>query len=177
MQNTPVSQVAAFIYILTQPESLWASLNWNLIKNHFHPPTSQRQFERNKFPSFINYVKLLLPFQMSGAAIIGLSVWTLLYKHQYVALLASSNYQFCTYALMLAGIGAVMSAIIGCCGVKRENFAIILIVSSPSWHDFILITVRYNLIAAKLVKDHIELIRYRAHNIHKRHNQFEKSIK
>lgn len=66
---------------------------------------------------------------MSGAAIIGLSVWSLLYKHQYVALLASSNYQFCTYALLLAGIGSVLSAIIGCCGVKRESFSIILIVS------------------------------------------------
>lgn len=66
---------------------------------------------------------------MSGAAIIGLSVWSLLYKHQYVVLLASANYQFCTYALLLAGIGAVMSGIIGCCGVKRENFSIILIVS------------------------------------------------
>lgn len=66
---------------------------------------------------------------MSGAAIIGLSVWTLLYRHQYVALLTSANYQFCTYALLLAGIGAVLSSIIGCCGVKRESFSIILIVS------------------------------------------------
>lgn len=66
---------------------------------------------------------------MSGTAIIGLSVWSLLFKHQYVILLASANYQFCTYALLLAGIGAVLASIIGCCGVKRENFAIILIVS------------------------------------------------
>jgi hypothetical protein len=66
---------------------------------------------------------------MSGMAIVALSVWTLLYKHQYVALLASSSYQFCTYALLLAGIGAILSSIIGCCGVKRENRAIILIVS------------------------------------------------
>lgn len=66
---------------------------------------------------------------MSGTAVIALSVWTLLYKHQYVALLTSSSYQFCTYALLLAGIGAILSSIIGCCGVKRENRAIILIVS------------------------------------------------
>lgn len=67
---------------------------------------------------------------MSGAVIIGLSAWTLLYKYQYVALLASSNYQFCTYALLVAGIGNQLASFIGCCGVKRENFSIILIVSS-----------------------------------------------
>jgi hypothetical protein len=70
--------------------------------------------------------------QMSGVAIVGLSVWTLLFKHQYVVLLASSSYQFCTYALLLAGIGAILASIIGCCGVKRENRAIILIVSQMS---------------------------------------------
>lgn len=66
---------------------------------------------------------------MSGSALITLSVWTLLYKHQYVALLVSSNYQFCTYALLLAGIGSILASIIGCCGVKRESFSIIFIVS------------------------------------------------
>ncbi|KAG5674182.1 hypothetical protein PVAND_004165 [Polypedilum vanderplanki] len=64
---------------------------------------------------------------MSGIAIISLSIWTLLNKHQYVSLLASSSFQFCTYALLVANIGAVLSSIIGCCGVKRENRAIILI--------------------------------------------------
>ncbi|CRL05716.1 CLUMA_CG018746, isoform A [Clunio marinus] len=64
---------------------------------------------------------------MSSTAIIGLSVWTLIYKHQYVALLASPNYQFCTYMLLLAGIGGLLASIIGCCGVKRESFSIILI--------------------------------------------------
>ncbi|XP_070490862.1 CD151 antigen-like [Chironomus tepperi] len=79
--------------------------------------------------NFIKYVLIIVDivFFMSGTAVIALSVWTLLYKHQYVALLTSSSYQFCTYALLLAGIGAILSSIIGCCGVKRENRAIILI--------------------------------------------------
>jgi hypothetical protein len=66
---------------------------------------------------------------MSGTAVIALGVWTIVFKHQYVALLNSSSYQFCTYALLLAGIGAVLSSIVGCFGIKRENRAIILIVS------------------------------------------------
>lgn len=118
----------------THSECDFSSVNWNLIKNHSHPLFHDEcisTFSVTIRAKLINFISnFSLPFQMSGAAIIGLSVGSLLYKHQYVALLASSNYQFCTYALLLAGIGAVMSGIIGCCGVKRENFAIILIVSS-----------------------------------------------
>lgn len=79
--------------------------------------------------NFSRFYLFNISLQMSGTAVIALSVWTMVYKHQYVALLTSSSYQFCTYALLLAGIGALLSSIIGCCGVKRENRAIILIVS------------------------------------------------
>lgn len=67
---------------------------------------------------------------MSGVAVVVVAVWTILNKHQYISLLSTSNYLFCTYGLLLAGGLAVFGGFLGCCGVWRENRAIILFVSN-----------------------------------------------
>jgi hypothetical protein len=66
---------------------------------------------------------------LSGIAVVAVAVWTIAEKHQYISLLSTSSYLFCTYGLLLAGIIGVFAGILGCCGVWRENRAIILVVS------------------------------------------------
>lgn len=79
----------------------------------------------------INFVKYVLHifniiFFMSGLVIIGVTVWTVLWKHHYVSLLSTTNYAIGTYSLLAAGLLAVLGGILGCCGVWREQRALLL---------------------------------------------------
>ena len=66
---------------------------------------------------------------MSGIVVVGVSIWTIIWKHQYVSLLSTFNYIFITYCFLTAGAIALITGFLGCCGVWREHRAMILGVS------------------------------------------------
>ncbi|KAG7225722.1 hypothetical protein INR49_012308 [Caranx melampygus] len=60
-------------------------------------------------------------FWVGGAAVLGVGVWTLLEKSDYLSLLASSTFAVSTYTLILAGSLVVVTGFLGCCAVIREQ--------------------------------------------------------
>lgn len=66
---------------------------------------------------------------MSGLVIVGITLWTVFWKHHYISLLSTTNYAIGTYSLLAAGLLAVLGGILGCCGVWREQRAMLLGVS------------------------------------------------
>lgn len=58
---------------------------------------------------------------MSGLAILAVGIWTLIAKHSYVTLLASSTYAATTYILLATGAIIFLLGFLGCCGVWHEN--------------------------------------------------------
>lgn len=66
---------------------------------------------------------------MSGIGVAAVAVWTIACKHQYVSLLVTVNYEAGTFALLAAGLLAILGGFVGCCGVWREHRAMILCVS------------------------------------------------
>lgn len=64
---------------------------------------------------------LSLAFQMGGAAVLGVGVWTLVEKSDYLSLLASSTFAVSAYILILAGSLVVVTGFLGCCAVIRER--------------------------------------------------------
>uniref|UniRef100_A0A8C7YW65 Tetraspanin n=1 Tax=Oryzias sinensis TaxID=183150 RepID=A0A8C7YW65_9TELE len=60
-------------------------------------------------------------FWMGGAAVLGVGVWTLVEKSDYLSLLASSTFAVSAYILILAGSLVVVTGFLGCCAVIRER--------------------------------------------------------
>ncbi|XP_013417132.1 CD151 antigen [Lingula anatina] len=60
-------------------------------------------------------------FWLSGAAILAVGIWTVLARHHYVSLLATSIYPVTTYILIVTGGIAVIMGFIGCYGAIWEN--------------------------------------------------------
>ncbi|KAJ0056975.1 hypothetical protein NL108_000790 [Boleophthalmus pectinirostris] len=58
---------------------------------------------------------------MGGAAVLGVGVWTLIEKSDYLSLLASSTFAVSAYILILAGSLVVLTGFLGCCAVIREQ--------------------------------------------------------
>ncbi|XP_040164117.1 CD151 antigen-like isoform X1 [Anopheles arabiensis] len=80
----------------------------------------------------VNFIKYSLHifntiFLISGSIIIGVTLWTIIWKHQYISLLSTTNYVTGTYALLTAGLFAVFGGILGCCGVWREHRGVLLL--------------------------------------------------
>lgn len=63
----------------------------------------------------------LLFFQVGGAAVLGVGIWTLVEKSDYLSLLASSTFAVSAYILILAGGLVVVTGFLGCCAVIREQ--------------------------------------------------------
>lgn len=59
--------------------------------------------------------------QVGGAAVLGVGVWTLVEKSDYLSLLASSTFAVSAYILILAGSLVVVTGFLGCCAVIREQ--------------------------------------------------------
>lgn len=59
--------------------------------------------------------------QMGGAAVLGVGVWTVVEKSDYLSLLASSTFAVSAYILILAGSLVVVTGFLGCCAVIREQ--------------------------------------------------------
>lgn len=74
--------------------------------------------------------KRLFLLQLSGLVVGGIGVWTVIWKHSYVSLLTTSTYPILAYALIVAGVLAVVGSWLGCGGVTAENRCVLLIVSN-----------------------------------------------
>jgi len=66
-------------------------------------------------------------FLAAGLFVLGVSIWTLIDRYQYVALLATATYPIITYFLLAAGTLVVIFTIIGCIATKRENRRLLLL--------------------------------------------------
>uniref|UniRef100_A0A1A7WHP6 Tetraspanin 11 n=1 Tax=Iconisemion striatum TaxID=60296 RepID=A0A1A7WHP6_9TELE len=60
-------------------------------------------------------------FWVGGAAVLGVGIWTLVEKSDYLSLLASSTFAVSAYILILAGSLVVVTGFLGCCAVIREQ--------------------------------------------------------
>lgn len=73
---------------------------------------------------FLAYV-----LQLSGLVVGGIGIWTVAAKHSYVSLMSTSTYPTLAYALIVAGVLAVIGSWLGCGGVTSENRCVLLVVS------------------------------------------------
>uniref|UniRef100_A0AAG5D231 Tetraspanin n=2 Tax=Anopheles atroparvus TaxID=41427 RepID=A0AAG5D231_ANOAO len=94
-------------------------------------PNTPKQKTRDSDCCSINFIKYSLHifntiFLMSGMVIVGVTLWTVFWKHQYISLLSTTNYAIGTYALLAAGLLAVVGGVLGCCGVCHEHRGILL---------------------------------------------------
>lgn len=71
----------------------------------------------------------LLVLQLSGLVVGGIGIWTVVAKHSYVSLMSTSTYPTLAYALIVAGVLAVIGSWLGCGGVTSENRCVLLVVS------------------------------------------------
>jgi hypothetical protein len=76
-------------------------------------------------PVFILYL------QLSGGALLGVGLWTLLAKSHYVSLLATATFTATTYILIATGCTVFILGIIGCVGALKEKRVLLMIVSTP----------------------------------------------
>lgn len=60
-------------------------------------------------------------FWVGGVAVMGVGVWTLVEKSDYLSLLASSTLAVSAYILILAGALVMVTGFLGCCAVIREQ--------------------------------------------------------
>lgn len=60
-------------------------------------------------------------FWVGGAAVLGVGVWTLVEKGNYLSLLTSSTFAVSAYTLIVAGGLVVVTGFLGCCAVIREQ--------------------------------------------------------
>ncbi|KAK0082259.1 hypothetical protein PV326_007269 [Microctonus aethiopoides] len=66
-------------------------------------------------------------FQLSGLVVGGIGIWTVIAKHSYISLMATSTYPILAYALIAAGSLAVIGSWLGCGGVSSENRCVLLV--------------------------------------------------
>ncbi|KAL7828083.1 hypothetical protein AOLI_G00312350 [Acnodon oligacanthus] len=60
-------------------------------------------------------------FWMGGGVVMGVGIWTLIDKGDYLSLLASSTFAVSAYILILAGALVMVTGFLGCCAVIREQ--------------------------------------------------------
>lgn len=63
----------------------------------------------------------MTPIQVGGAAVLGVGVWTLVEKSDYLSLLASATFSASACILVVAGSLVVVTGFLGCCAVIREQ--------------------------------------------------------
>ncbi|KAK3872900.1 hypothetical protein Pcinc_022061, partial [Petrolisthes cinctipes] len=64
---------------------------------------------------------------VGGAAVLGVGIWTVSAKHDYVSLLRTINYATTSYLLLVAGVVALVAALLACCAVLREDRCCLLV--------------------------------------------------
>jgi len=73
--------------------------------------------------NFLKYVLFIFNFMfyLAGLTVLGVGVWTLFFKSNYVVLLATKTYVATTYILIGAGLLVLFVGVIGCIGVTKLN--------------------------------------------------------
>ncbi|RXN38092.1 tetraspanin-11-like isoform X1 [Labeo rohita] len=66
-------------------------------------------------------LRCIFPFQMGGGVVMGVGIWTLVDKGEYLSLLASSTFAVSAYILIVAGGLVMVTGFLGCCAVIREQ--------------------------------------------------------
>lgn len=66
---------------------------------------------------------------MSGLAITAVAVWSILWKHQFISLMAEPMYPLASYCLLAAGLLATLTALFGCYAVWRDQRSLVCCVS------------------------------------------------
>lgn len=77
--------------------------------------------------------------QLSGLVVGGIGIWTVVAKHSYVSLMSTSTYPTLAYALIVAGVLAVIGSWLGCGGVTSENRCVLLVVSPRVLESYIIV--------------------------------------
>ncbi|XP_076303616.1 CD151 antigen isoform X3 [Lasioglossum baleicum] len=95
------------------------------------PGTSTRLRTRDDGCCSVNFLKYVLHIYnvvlfLSGLVVGGIGIWTVISKHSYVSLMATSTYPILAYALIVAGALAVVGSWLGCGGVTSENRCVLL---------------------------------------------------
>lgn len=72
-------------------------------------------------------------FQMGGGVVMGVGIWTLVDKGEYLSLLASSTFAVSAYILILAGGLVMVTGFLGCCAVIREQRSCLSTVRGRRW--------------------------------------------
>lgn len=62
---------------------------------------------------------------LTGLAVTGVGLWTLLEKHPSLILLTSGFYDLTAYILIVAGLIILCVTVIGCCGISRGNHCLV----------------------------------------------------
>ncbi|XP_063730915.1 CD151 antigen isoform X2 [Eleginops maclovinus] len=66
-------------------------------------------------------------FWLAGGAVLGVGVWTLMEKSDYISLLNSSFYSASAYILIVSGVIVIATGIIGCCATLNEMRALLIV--------------------------------------------------
>ncbi|KAJ9588131.1 hypothetical protein L9F63_018489, partial [Diploptera punctata] len=87
---------------------------------------------RNSDCNSVNFLKYVLHifnvvFLLSGIAVLGVGIWTVADKQQYVSLLTNATYELTAWVLIVAGCLVFVATVIGCLGVIRENRFLLLV--------------------------------------------------
>ncbi|XP_015509653.1 CD151 antigen [Neodiprion pinetum] len=96
------------------------------------PGTSSRIRTRDDGCCSVNFLKCVLHIYnvvlfLSGIAVGGIGIWTVVSKHSYISLLSTSTYPILAYALIAAGGLAIIASWLGCGGVTSENRCILIV--------------------------------------------------
>lgn len=65
---------------------------------------------------------------MAGGVVIGVGVWTLVEKSDYISLLSSKTYAASAYILVLAGVIVMVTGVLGCCATFKEQKKLLRVV-------------------------------------------------
>ncbi|KAK2842349.1 hypothetical protein Q5P01_012549 [Channa striata] len=66
-------------------------------------------------------------FWLAGGTVLGVGLWTLVAKSDYISLLNSSLYSASTYILIAAGVIVIVTGIIGCCATLKEMKSLLIV--------------------------------------------------
>lgn len=80
----------------------------------------------------INFLKYVLymfnfVFMLSGIAVLGVGVWSLVGEPSYVLLLSTASFSTAAYVLVAAGVLVLITGLVGCLGALRESLPCLLL--------------------------------------------------
>lgn len=78
--------------------------------------------------SFLKYMLYIFNFifLLSGLAVLGVAIWTIVEKQHHLSLLATATYASTAYMLLLAGVVVILVTVLGCIAVWRLDRCLLL---------------------------------------------------